>query len=111
MLSGRLPDPGVAQHCTYDQQQQRQQINQTYPAQYRSFSDRYDDFFAHARIDRIFYLELAGFAAKQPGQLARPATFAIALYTAIDMTGPNESILPFDLNYDGASLQHVHLPL
>jgi hypothetical protein len=110
-LSCGLPYPSASQHCAYHQQKQRQQINQTYPAQYRSFSDRYDDFFAHTCIDRITYLKLAGLAAKQSGQLARPATLAIALFATIGLTGPNESILPFDLNYDGASLQHVHLPL
>ena len=111
MLSWGLPNPGAAQHCTHYQQQQWQQINQTDPAQYCAFSDRYDDLVAHTCIDWIFYLKLAWLAAKQLGQLARAATLAFALFTTIYLTGLNESILPFDLHNDGASLQHVHLPL
>ncbi len=79
--------PTVAQHCTREQQQQRQHINQTYPAQYRTLGNRYDDFIADSCIDGIFHLELAGFAAKQAGQFARPATLAIALLATVDLAG------------------------
>ncbi|HSM98676.1 MAG TPA: hypothetical protein VLS47_06630 [Gallionella sp.] len=82
-----LPCPSAAQHRTHYQQQQWQQIDQAYPAQYGALRDRYDDFIADAGSGWVVYLELAGFAAKQPGQLARPATFAAALITGIRLAG------------------------
>ncbi len=111
MQSLWLPVPRATQQPAHDQHQQRQQINYTYPAQYRAFGDRYDDLVAHTGIGWIVYLESAGFAAKQPGQLARPATLAIALITTVNLAGLNNSMSSCDLHNNGASLQHVHLPL
>jgi len=109
-LSGLL-HPGITKHRTRYQQQQWQQINHTYPAQHRTLGNRYDDFIADVGIDWIIYLELARFAAKQLGQLARPATLAIALLATIGLTGLNKSKLTFNLNNYGARLQHDYLPL
>ena len=67
MLSGKLPSQSTAKHCARHQQQQRQQINQTYSAQYRTFGDRYDDLVADTSIDWIIHMELARLAAEQLG--------------------------------------------
>jgi hypothetical protein len=109
-LSGKL-HPVTPEHRTRYQQQQWQQIYQTDSAQYRTLGNRYDDFISDTGIDWIFYLELARFAAKQLGQLARPATLATALLTTIGLTGLNKCILTFNLNNYGARLQHDYLPL
>jgi hypothetical protein len=106
-----LLHPDTAKRCAHYQQQQWQQINQNYTAQYCALGNRYDDFIADAGIDWVINLELARFAAKQSGQFARSATLAVALLTAISLVGLYQSILPFNLHYDGARLQHDHLPL
>ena len=106
LLRQRIPD-----HRAHQQQYQWQQINQAYSAQYRAFSNRYDDLVADAGIDWIVYLELAWLTAKQLGQLTRPAPLAIALLATISLADLNLGKLPFSLDDDGTRLQHVHFPL
>jgi hypothetical protein len=108
-LSGLRPN--IAESRAYYQQSQRHQVYQAYPAHHRAFGNRHDDFITDAGIDRIIHLKLTRFAAKQPGQFARPAALAGTLLAAICLIRLNQGMLPVYLDNYGACLKHAHLPL
>jgi hypothetical protein len=107
VLSRLRPD---ASKCgTYQQQSQRHQVYQAYPAHHRAFGNRYDDFITNTGIDRVVHLKSARFAAKQLGQLTRPAALACALFAAIGLIRLDQGMLAVGLDYYGACLEPAHL--
>ncbi len=109
-LCGQLC-PVTPEHRTGYQQQQRQQIYQSDPAQDRTLGDGYHHLFSDNCFYWIFHLELPGGAAKHLGQFARPATLAIASLAAAGLAGPDKCVLAFSPNNYGTRLQHNYLPL
>jgi hypothetical protein len=108
-LSGLRPD--AAERRAHYQQRKRYQVYQAYPAHDGTFGNRHDDFITDAGIDRVIHLELARFAAKQPGQSARSAALAGTLFAAIGLIRRDQGMLPVYPDNYSASLKHGHLPV